>query len=220
MKAHLIVAHRCVGEHGLYQVNVLCGALFLCAVNGMCFISVSIAFRTYITVWGLCDGLQIYSTLLPALSLEGVIFVKIVEGSFTSAHFRAFISCLLDFMQPFLASNSVIIMDNARIHKDPDMIDMVYAQCVGQYSLFYSNVLYLPFRGMQVMFLPPYSPDYNPIELAFSVIKAFVYCAGILQCEDVDQGFDDTYVYLHILDTTFSVTPDNALGSFHHCGYI
>ncbi|KAF8800957.1 hypothetical protein BYT27DRAFT_7006896, partial [Phlegmacium glaucopus] len=56
-------------------------------------------------------------SLLPALSLDGVIFTKIVEGSFTALRFQDFISHLLDYMQPYPLPNSVIIMDNARIHK-------------------------------------------------------------------------------------------------------
>lgn len=70
------------------------------------------------------------------------------------------------------------------------------------------------------MFLPPYSSDYNPIELAFSAIKAFVRRDGTLGREDVDQNIDDTYVYLHLIEAAYSVTADDALGYFHHCGYI
>jgi hypothetical protein len=70
------------------------------------------------------------------------------------------------------------------------------------------------------MFLHPYSPDYNPIKLAFSVIKAFVQRDGTLGHEDVVQGIDDTYVYLHLLEAAYSITGDDALGFFHHCGYI
>lgn len=73
---------------------------------------------------------------------------------------------------------------------------------------------------MRIMFLPPYSPDYNPIELAFSAIKAFVRRDGTLGREDVDQNIDDMYVYLHLIKAAYSVTADDALGYFHHCGYI
>jgi hypothetical protein len=73
---------------------------------------------------------------------------------------------------------------------------------------------------MHVLFLPPYSPDYNPIELAFSVIKAYVRCHGVLGRRDVDQNSDDMYVYVHLFEAVFSVTPDDVLGFFHHCGYI
>lgn len=69
-------------------------------------------------------------SLLPALSSEGMIWVKIVEGSFTSERFREFIEGLLDRMQPFPAPNSVIVMDNARIHKDPEILDLIEQRCV------------------------------------------------------------------------------------------
>ncbi|KAH7924316.1 hypothetical protein BV22DRAFT_1013631 [Leucogyrophana mollusca] len=73
---------------------------------------------------------------------------------------------------------------------------------------------------MRVLYLPPYSPDYNPIELAFSAIKAFVRRDGTLGRTDVDPAADDMYVYLHLYDAAFSITPDDARGFFHHCGYL
>ena len=73
---------------------------------------------------------------------------------------------------------------------------------------------------MRVIFLPPYSPDLNPIELAFSAIKAYVHCDGTLRCEDLDQKVDGTYVYVHLMEAAFSVTADDALGFFHHCGFV
>lgn len=69
-------------------------------------------------------------SLLPALSLDGILYAKVVEGSFTTALFRDFLEGLLDQMQPFPARNSVIIMDNARIHKDPRLIDLIHARSV------------------------------------------------------------------------------------------
>lgn len=76
------------------------------------------------------------------------------------------------------------------------------------------------YSGMRIMFLPPYSPDLNPIELAFSVIKAYVRRDGTLGREDLDQKEDDTYVYVHLMQAAFSITADNALGFYHHCGYV
>ncbi|KZV60879.1 hypothetical protein PENSPDRAFT_593558, partial [Peniophora sp. CONT] len=63
--------------------------------------------------------------VLPAMSMNGIIHVSIVEGSFTAARFREFISGLLDKMQPYPNPNSVILMDNARIHKDPETLQMI-----------------------------------------------------------------------------------------------
>lgn len=70
------------------------------------------------------------------------------------------------------------------------------------------------------MFLPPYSPDYNPIELAFSTIKAFVRRAGELGRQDVDQNADDTYVYIHLIEAAYLITPEDAENYYHHCGYV
>lgn len=64
-------------------------------------------------------------SLLPALSINGMIHVKIVEGSFTSAKFFEFMEGLLDHMQPFPLPNSVVVMDNARVHKDPHVLDLI-----------------------------------------------------------------------------------------------
>ena len=59
------------------------------------------------------------------MSLDGIIFAKVVEGSFTALRFQDFISHLLDYMQPFPLPNSVIVMDNARIHKKPEILEMI-----------------------------------------------------------------------------------------------
>ena len=59
-------------------------------------------------------------------------------------------------MYPFPGPNSVLIMDNARIHHNSELINIVQE------------------LGGKVEFLPPYSPDLNPIERSFSVIKAWI----------------------------------------------
>ena len=59
-------------------------------------------------------------------------------------------------MNPFPGDNSVIIMDNAKIHHDNELIALIEG------------------LGCRVVFLPPYSPDYNPIETAFSTIKSWI----------------------------------------------
>lgn len=69
-------------------------------------------------------------SLLPALSLDGILHVKIVEGSFTTVLFKEFLEGLLDQMQPFPAPNSVIVLDNARIHRHPDITAMIEARYV------------------------------------------------------------------------------------------
>ncbi|KIO16526.1 hypothetical protein M407DRAFT_77381, partial [Tulasnella calospora MUT 4182] len=56
-------------------------------------------------------------SLLPALSLSGIIYSQIVEGSFTGTSFFDFVANLLDRMQPYPAPNSVLVTDNCAIHK-------------------------------------------------------------------------------------------------------
>jgi len=59
-------------------------------------------------------------------------------------------------MNPFLSKNSILVLDNAKIHHDQELLN------------------YLDAFGVKVVFLPPYSPDLNPIETAFSTIKQFL----------------------------------------------
>lgn len=63
--------------------------------------------------------------MLPALSLDGVLYLTAQEGAYTSDDFVCFISGLLDTMNPYPARNSVIIMDNASIHKAAHLRPMI-----------------------------------------------------------------------------------------------
>ncbi len=56
-------------------------------------------------------------------------------------------------MNPFPNKNSVLVMNNAKIHHDEEMINLIER------------------IGCKVLFLPPYSPNYNLIEIAFSTLK-------------------------------------------------
>ena len=65
-------------------------------------------------------------SVLPALSLnDGILHCDIVEGSFNSQLFYQFIERVLDQMQPYPAPNSVIVMDNCRIHKHPAILELI-----------------------------------------------------------------------------------------------
>ncbi|KAI0342124.1 hypothetical protein BDW22DRAFT_1331436, partial [Trametopsis cervina] len=77
---------------------------------------------------------HLFLSVANALSLNGMLYIKIVEGSFTSMSFGEFIDGLLDRMQPFPLPNSVIVMDNARIHKDPRVLDRIYARYERQFK--------------------------------------------------------------------------------------
>lgn len=67
-------------------------------------------------------------SLLPAIADSGILALDIVEGSFDQQKFGTFIDSLLDQMNPWPLPNSVIIMDNCRIHKDTDLLDRIIAR--------------------------------------------------------------------------------------------
>lgn len=139
-------------------------------------------------------------SLLPALTTSGMLYARVVKGSFTMLRFRSFLKGLLDRMDESMPLGSYIIMDNARIHHDPSIVELIQG------------------RGYHITYLPPYSPDFNPIELAFSAIKAYVRRAGVLGRDE--EGDNDAYVYQHLLEVAFSIHEDSAKGWFHHCGYL
>jgi hypothetical protein len=67
-------------------------------------------------------------SVLPAISLDGILSIDITKGLFTGKKFGQFIKGLLSQMNPYPAPNLVIIMDNARIHKNPDILEMITNQ--------------------------------------------------------------------------------------------
>lgn len=67
-------------------------------------------------------------SLLPALTMDGIIYAKVVEGSFTADLFLEFVLGLLDRMDKSMPQGSVIVMDNARIHKDPSIREIIEAR--------------------------------------------------------------------------------------------
>lgn len=71
---------------------------------------------------------------------------------------------------------------------------------------------------MRCEFLPPYSPDYNPIELAFSKFKAHIKRKEA-EFRALDQD-DELETHLFLVKAIYSVTPEDARGYFRHCGYI
>ena len=143
--------------------------------------------------------------------------MNIVEGSYNTELFTEFIEGLLDCMNPFPARNSVIVMDNCKIHKDPTIVNMILERCV-YFLYFYSLSLTPTNRGMRIEFLPPYSPDFNPIELAFSAIKAHIRRDGNF-AREATNGKDDMEVYVRLMDAVFSVKSEDAHAFYRRCRY-
>ena len=86
--------------------------------------------------------------------------------------------------------------------------------------LHYISCLFIDvFRGMRVEFLPPYSPDLNPIEQAFLTIKMRLKREGNLARTEWSER-DDTEVYLRLYKLVFSITSREAFSFYHHSRYV
>jgi transposase len=92
-------------------------------------------------------------TLLASMSLEGMGECLAVEGSTTTKVFETYIELVL---VPSLRAGQVVVMDNLSAHKGSRIRDLIEQ------------------RGCELIYLPPYSPDFNPIEEAFAKIKALL----------------------------------------------
>jgi transposase len=131
--------------------------------------------------------------------------------------FRQFIDELLLRMNRYdpehHPSKSVIVLDNCQIHKDPDTLQHI----LDRYVLHLKCMLNLIFlSGMRYVFLPPYSPDYNPIELAFSSMKAWFRRHNDL----VREHWDDEPAARRLLgEMAFTATSEKAAGWFRKCQY-
>lgn len=128
-----------------------------------------------------------------ALSLNGFIGWGITQGTYDSQAFRTVIlNAVLPKMNPWPGEKSILIMDGAVIHKDEYLLQQIAD------------------RGMLVVFLPPYSPEFNPIELSFSYMKMYVK-------RHVDDWNRNP---LHTLDTAIQqVLNKTNTDLFSHCGY-
>jgi transposase len=112
-------------------------------------------------------------SVLPAITMHGIIWAATVIGSFSGSTFLQFLDGLLTQMNPYPQPRSVLVMDNCAIHH----IEEVEIRCRNRsVPLFHSPSLPesdYP-SGIRLVYLPPYSPDYNPIEEMFSAFKAHI----------------------------------------------
>lgn len=103
--------------------NGLFGNVFLSGGKGMSRVIVTV-------IWHSCRLCSFRYSILPALSLDGILALEVVQGSFTKIAFAHFIDGLLDRMNPFPGPNSVIVMDNCSIHKSELIQEMIRARLV------------------------------------------------------------------------------------------
>ena len=134
---------------------------------------------------------------IACISMEGVLECSTVTGTVDGNNFYTFVhSKLLPLLMPFNGSNphSVVIMDNASIHHIDGIVDMIIS------------------IGALVIFLPPYSPDYNPIEEAFSKVKTLIKAYE----SDLEMNHMDM---MDIVLTAFShITKQDCQHWIEHCG--
>jgi transposase len=128
-------------------------------------------------------------TLLASMTREGMGASIAVEGATTKAVFEAYVE---EALAPSLQPEQVVVMDNLSSHKGQRVRELIEG------------------RGCELLFLPPYSPDLNPIERAFAKLKASLGRAqartfGAL-IEAMGRGLGE-------------ITDQDASGFFRHCGY-
>lgn len=129
------------------------------------------------------------ANIIGAMSLRGIVSVKPLDQSLTGKLFKEF---LRDELIPKLWPGAVLVMDNLKAHKVAGVKEM------------------LATAGVKVVYLPPYSPDYNPIEHFWWELKAFVR-----RFRPKDQDSIQKLVELGVL-----LNPsENRKNYFTHCCY-
>lgn len=130
------------------------------------------------------------TSLIAAMSLdEGVTAAMTVEGAVDGLAFDAYVKGLLC---PSLRPGQVVILDRLSVHRRKAVRDAVEA------------------RGCGVLLLPSYSPDLNPIELAFAKLKEFVRRVEARTRDALDDA---------IASAIKTVTLQDVIGWFNHAGY-
>lgn len=128
-------------------------------------------------------------TLLSSMGFEGMGPSLAVEGATTKVVFEAYVQRVL---LPRLRAGQIVVMDNLSAHKGERVRELIEG------------------RGCELLYLPAYSPDLNPIEEAFSKLKASLRRAGARTRESLLEAMG------RALD---AITAKDARGFFAHRGY-
>ena len=130
-------------------------------------------------------------SLVAATSLNGAMAEQALVISDT-VNKNAFLCFLETTLLPTLARGSVIVMDNWTVHHGDEVRELVER------------------FGCELLYLSTYSPDLNPIEHLFAKIKAFIKSLRPDTTDKLIQAF---------CDAVKTVSPENVLNAFKHCGY-
>jgi len=127
--------------------------------------------------------------MISSLRLDGTTACMALEGATDTESFRAYVQAVL---RPTLRPGDIVVMDNLSPHKSDPTLGLITQ------------------LGAQVLFLPAYSPDFNPIEKMWSKIKALLRALEARTPADLVQAIGQALA---------QVTAQDALGWFVACGY-
>jgi len=129
------------------------------------------------------------TTFLAGLRLDGITAPMVLDGPMTGAAFRAYIEQVL---VPTLTPGDIVVVDNLSVHKVEGVREAIEA------------------AGASLMFLPPYSPEFNPIEQAFAKLKALLRKAAARTITDL---------WAAIAEAIDAFTPAECINFFAKAGY-
>lgn len=129
------------------------------------------------------------TTMIGALGAEGSTALMVIEGATDAAVFRAYVKHVLT---PTLRPGEIVVMDNLSSHKGPEIREMIEA------------------AGADLWYLPPYSPDLNPIEKMWSKVKAHLRRLKPRGTEEIHDA---------VRQALKTITLQDAHGWFESCGY-
>lgn len=130
------------------------------------------------------------TTLIAAITLEGAMSAPMtVEGATDTQAFEAYVE---HFLAPTLEKGQVVVLDGLGAHRPSRIRELIEA------------------RGADLVFLPSYSPDLNPIEEAFSKVKHLVRKEGRRVREALVEAIGRALA---------AITAEDAAGWFAHAGY-
>jgi transposase len=99
---------------------------------------------------------------------------------------------LREALVPVLSAGDVVVMDNLASHKHPHVRELIES------------------RGAKLLYLPPYSPDFNPIEMIWSKVKRLLRSFAARTIDALHNAFGRAFA---------AITPGDIRGCFRHCGY-
>lgn len=129
-------------------------------------------------------------TMLAAVRTSGPLAAVTIDAAVNA---ESFVLWTRDVLAPCLRPGDVVVMDNLAAHKDPRVADAVEAV------------------GARLLYLPPYSPDYNPIENLWSKVKTHLRTAAARTLDLLGNAITRAFE---------SITPQDCRGFFANAGYL